>query len=618
MNKVASKIKLHRQELLIFSTFGLLTLIATYPIIFRMGTSVYGPLYRTDNISTVWHFWWLKYAWLHRLPSKFVSIIATPFGVHYSSQVPYYPVWMFLSKWSSILTNEVFTYNLTILVSFLLSAIFMYYLVYYFTKNKLASITSGIIYAFCPYHFNRAWEHLGLANIQWMPLYVLALLRLNDKRTYKNAILCGIAFWLVISFDYYYAYIMSIFTLGFLLFCFGYRWRRKWHLAFNGQWSRLKQDIKPAVRTLKMVVVAILFGVIVASPALYPIFKAMLFAPKTEAVAAAGYVRPFKELFSYSARPLSYLLPSKEHPLFGRGIEPFIGSIFYGRGTIEHTLYLGYIPLLLTFVAYRRWRRRRKETRDQPALAGTNYQSKEDFMVGFFIFSCLVALVFSMPPYLRIGNFKLFFPSFFMYKVLPMFRCYARFGAVVMLAVSVLAGFGLKYILEKIKTSKKRFALTTLITCLILFEFTNIPPFHTTDVSYSSQVYQWLSDQPGDFAVAEYPFGQVSIHKDYLFYQRVHQKRLINGAWQGTYAFKVRQKIVNILDPQTPGILSYLGAKYVLVHLDKYLDAREGQGVDIIGEVPDLSRQLGLKLLKKFDNVEVYKVKAKPIEPQVE
>lgn len=605
MRNIGTKLKSYYQEILIFSGFILLTLIATYPIIFRIHTSVYGPLYGTDCEGTLWGLWWLKYAWLNHAPPNFISIIVYPFGADFSKILIL--GCFFLFKWAVILTNEIFVYNSSLLFSFFISAVTMYYLVYQFTKNRVASVVSGIIFAFCPYHFNRTWEHFLLAQIQWIPLYSLTLLNLWRKPRFKNALFTTLAFTLVITFDPSYTYIMSIFTLGFMIFTAIYRWRDK-----LGSVNRQLREL--SLQVIKMTMIALFFTMILNLLIFYPTLKIMLIVPKTETIVALGYVRPFSYLFTHSARPLSYLLPASAHPIFGKFTKSMFGTIFYGRGSIEQTLYLGWVPIILAFIAFGRWRRTRK----------LKIEDKDDFIIGFFIFSAIVGFLFSMPPYFNLGIFKIYFPSFFMYKLLPMFRAYARFGVLVMLCVSVLAGFGLKYVLEKFKTPKKRFIFTTLITCLVLFEFTNIPPFHVTDIGKPPLVYQWLKEQKGDFAIVEYPLGETvgpgeaNMPNDYLFYQRVHQKKLINGAQIGTYAYKVKQKINKIMAPETPGILRWLGAKYVVVHLDRYKTAADSEAMDILGETPDLSKQRGLKLVKKFGDVEVYEVMAQPIEPKVD
>ena len=165
-------LKKYRSEILIFSFFVLLAIVATYPLIFKMRSYLYGL--GGDSFGAVWYFWWLKYAHLNQIPHLFCQFIASPIGVDYS-QFPSLVVINFFAKWLSILVNEIFAYNLIALLTFPLSALTMYYLVYHFTKDKLASTISGIIYVFCPYHLIHATQHLGTTNIQWLPLYALSL-----------------------------------------------------------------------------------------------------------------------------------------------------------------------------------------------------------------------------------------------------------------------------------------------------------------------------------------------------------------------------------------------------------------------------------------------------------
>ncbi|MBU4310605.1 hypothetical protein KKD34_03385 [bacterium] len=182
----------------------------------------------------------------------------------------------------------------------------------------------------------------------------------------------------------------------------------------------------------------------------------------------------------------------------------------------------------------------------------------------------------------------------------------------VMLCVSVLAGIGLASILEKIKSAKKRRIFLTVVLLLVFIEFAPTLPAPMVNAVNPPPVYEWLAKQEGDFTIIEYP---IETDYEYFFWQRIHQKRLVNGALSGTYADKVSKEIVDILKPKTPGILKYLGAKYVIFHPDKYL---ESEDVPVIGEVPDVSRQRGLKLVKTFKKARVYEIVAEPVRPKAE
>ena len=308
------------------------------------------------------------------------------------------------------------------------------------------------------------------------------------------------------------------------------------------------------------------------------------------------YHRPFEDLFAQSAKPLSFLLPSTVHPIFGKFTEQFIGSPLYGISFTEHTLYLGWTALALAFVAFRGWRKMPRN-KGQSLKNWDSPSTREHFYIGFFLFLAIIAWIFSQPPWWKIGPLKIYMPSFFMYKILPMFRAYCRFGIVVMMAVAVLAGFGLKFILEKFKTRMLKITVTTFFCGLVLLEFCNYPPFKVIDLSKVPQVYYWLKKQSGNPVIAEYPIDIIGPNEMYKFYQTVYQKRMINGTLPGSYAHEVARTITRLSSPDTASILKWMGVKYVTVHKEDYL---KDESVDDKEELNKIGRNPGLRLVKTF------------------
>lgn len=608
---------------LIFFFFILISIVTTYPLIFKMKSHVYGN--PGDPLGIIWFFWWLKYSAVNHISFSFCPLIAVPFGANYG-ELSLYTVSLFFTRQYILLTNEVFAYNLTIFTSFFFALITMYYLVLYFTKNKVASMISAIIYALSPYHFTQAAQHIGLASIQWMPLYLLFLFKLEEERRYRYVLLTAFTLSLFVFANYHHLYFMIIVTLAFLL----------WEI-----WRGLRSRIR-LFQFLKVFVLTVLIASVLILPFTQSFLRNVLISP-TEATKAI-FFRSLQDLFSNAARPLGYLLPSQDNPFFGRFTKKFIKSPFYGGHPVEHTLYLGWVGIVLSFFAIREWRRKNALMRNAERVHAISNQAIEQSSnprkvasllrgrqaikypasgikdqgsriqrgVSFFLFAGIVALLFSHAPYTDLGNFRIFFPSYFMYKLLPMVRVYARFGIVVMLCVSVLAGIGLASILERIKSAKKRKVFLSIILLLIFIEFAPTLPAPMVNATNPPQVYEWLAKQEGDFIIAEYPLEN---DVEYLFWQRIHQKRLVNGAQPRTYADKVRKEIVDILKSETPGILKYLGAKYVIFHPDKYLKSED---VPVIGEVPDVSKQGGLKLVKTFEEARVYEIVAELVRPKVE
>ena len=592
-----------REIVPVIAIFILLTMLMTFPLLLKVNTHIPG-FFSTDEPS-LWYLWWLKYSNQKGISSSFCPFIVAPFGADLKIMERLFPVWTAFKKIVVNFSNEIFTYNIEILLSFLLSGYFVYLMVEYLLKNKLAAILSGLIYAFCPYHFARAWQHISLANIQWMPLYIFALLKLKREINYKNIIFAVLALFLVSCFDYYYLYFMIISTAVFII-------------------SILIYEKKKSLRVIRTVILTNLIAASIFFLSIFPFFlgghlqKDTLIKPDAWAL-----VRPFEDLFSQSARPLSYILPSTEHPIFGGFTLRFVGSKLYGESFTEHALYLGWLPLWLAFVAFKKWRKNKKVS----DISHQSLAKQEDFYIIFFVSLALVAWFFSQPPWWKIGPIKIFMPSFFMYKILPVFRAYCRFGIVLMLAVAVLAGYGLKFILEKFRSNRSKLAMTILLCGLVLFEYWNYPPFKVIDVSKVPEVYYWLKGQPEDFTIAEYPLYANSPNEVYKFYQTRHEKKIINGSMPGSYANKVIRTITELSDLNTARVLKWMGVKYVIVHREDYIKTGLVEQIEELGKI---RRNPGLKFIKSYPlqecpqkniiciqktgPIDVYQVTALPIE----
>jgi len=579
-----------KRMMLVILMFFILTAIMTFPLFFKINSSIPGFSSTNESYASIWVFWNIKRCWQNKISTFHCDLIAAPFGIELGKFSLNYPLWGIIDKILVIFTNEVFTFNFLVLFSFILSGVFAYYLSYWVTKDFLASLFSGIVYAFCPYHFARAWQHIGLAQIQWMPLYILALLNLRQKKTVKSAVLASLVLFLVVSFDYYYTYFMAVATAVFIVYLVIFEKRNK-------------------LATVRMVFLSAALSSLIILISAFPVFRSILFGVDSSDLAARGYTRSFDDLFQQSARPLSYFLPTAQHPIFGKLTSIFIGSPYYGKSMTEHALYLGWVPLILAFVAVREYIKNiRIKTSNSEIRTGKN------FYLGFFIFLAIVAWFFSQPPWWRWGPVKILMPSFFMYKILPMFRAYCRFGIVVMLAVSVLAGFGAKLILERIKVKGIKLLIAILFCGLVLFEFLNFPPFKVIDLTRYPVVYDWLKAQPADITIAEYPLDLDGTNELYLFYQTKHHKKIINNTPQGSYANAVSRRIEYLGEARTAGILRWLGVKYVLVHEDWY---KNNDNQEEKRKIEGIEKNNGLRLLGQFEDIKVYEVTAKPVKPEV-
>ena len=158
-----------------------------------------------------------------------------------------------------------------------------------------------------------------------------------------------------------------------------------------------------------------------------------------------------------------------------------------------------------------------------------------------------------------------------------MFRSYARFGVLVLLCFSVLAAFGAKELFSlaaRLCRARKRQHKVLqllvpiaycLISTLIFFEFLDIPPFHSVGTS-TLPVYEWLADQPGDFAILVYPEDNSNFD---LLAQRIHGKRFLNP--KGRTPPEIREVYDSFTEPSTIEKLRQWGVKYVLIRRDTSL-----------------------------------------------
>jgi hypothetical protein len=593
---------LKSRGIVIFALVVIVISAATFPLLTNPNKFIPGFYSSDEPFSVLQGFWWLKYSSLHHLPWTNEFITAYPFGIQHSL-VYKLPLWFYVSKFISSISNEVQAYNLPLVFNLIASWLSMLLLVRHLTKNLYLGFFSGAIFALCPYQFARLWQHFALTFTEFMPLYILALIKVYENKRYKDIILCLLVFLLQISFELHYAFFSIVATLCFTLIV-----ERQ-----SNRFSLLK------VYLFLIVGIAIVSIAAIFNPLLKTFSSVNLGTPSAYSV-----VRPFEDLFAQSARPLSYFLPAIMHPVFWVFTEQFIGTPLYGTSLTEHTLYLGWIPLILAFVAFRHWKRNRK-------LRVINYNlPTADFYIVFFISLAIIAWLFSQPPWWSFGPLKLYMPSFFIYKILPMFRAYCRFGIMVMLAVAVLAGFGLKFILEKFKVGSAKIGIGILFLCLVLFEFWNYPPFKIIDVSKVPQAYYWLKDQPDDCVIAEYPLDIIGPNELYKLYQTRHEKRIINGTIPQTYAHAVAESITKLSNFRTAGVLKWMSVKYVFVHRNSYL---ESGLVEDREELSNIHSNSGLKFIRTFPAqgcprddiicaqktgpIDVYEVVTMPIEPAV-
>lgn len=502
-----------------------LSAVLTYPLIANI-TKFLPQGY--DVWWNVWWMWWIK--------KSLIGLHVSPFFTEYT----FHPTGTSLFFDSTNLANfiaaiplqsflgSIAAYNLLSLLAFVLSGYGIYLLAKYLTGDKKSSFIAGIIYTFSSYHFiHFAGGHLDIISMQWIPLYVLFLIKMVKEKGMKNAVFAAVFLALAALSTWYYMMYLAVFTAVFLTYCF-----------FRSRSSVLNFDF-----IKKFCLMAALFGLIV-SPIAYP-----MMAEKD------GYASTSRSVF-FSADLLGFFVPSPIHPIFGEHTKNiyknFSGNIF------ETANYVGFTVLFLAL------------------YSAINSKRKE---INFWLICSIIFLVLSLGPVLHInGNMLIPYPGIglgnfveklgvnlpdrhyeflenqtprealnnnivvplpyaILQQTIPFFsvmRAPARFAVLVMLSLAIASAFGLK---ELFKRSKKRELLFAAIICLIIFESISIP-FSSNDVSIPD-FYKKISKEEGDYALIEVPFKAKS-----MYYQTVHEKKLVYGYVSRT-PFSVQEFIGN-------------------------------------------------------------------------
>src|SRR5262245_51772129 len=107
--------------------------------------------------------------------------------------------------------NAVLAHQLTLLASFVTAGLAMAASVHWWTRDRLAALAAGCLFAFAPY---RLWQigNLHVISIQWMPLVLLGVDLVLDGQRLRGALLLATALTLSTLCSYYVGY--SAFALG--------------------------------------------------------------------------------------------------------------------------------------------------------------------------------------------------------------------------------------------------------------------------------------------------------------------------------------------------------------------------------------------------------------------
>lgn len=451
-----------------------LTIIFVHKVIIEIPTN-------GDAFQFLWSMWWFKKAILDFTNPYFTTYLFYPNGVSlaFSAITPFNSV---LSIPFQSIFGLVWTYRILILISFIFAGYGTYLLTKYLTGNMTVSFISGLIFMFSPYHFAHIWGgHLNIATIEWIPFYVLSLFKTARESRQINIIYSSFFLLLVALSDYYYLIFMVIFTIIFFLYS----------MTDNKNKFNRKYIIK------RISIMTVLFGLIFL-PFVYPLLKELF---RSNYMYYGGFTE-------YSADLLGFFIPASFHPIFG----PHLWATYnkFSGNTNEYTVFIGYTVLFLAFWSLKYWRKKE---------------------IKFWAISGMIFFILSLGPILHFNgklyeSIKLPYSIIEKIPIVSIARVPSRWDVLVMLSLAVLAGYGLKNILEKTK-DKKKLIIMIIFSSLIMFEY--LADFGYTSDTKIPEFYYNLKNDSENFAILEIPSNIYSDYPYYMYYQTLHEKKLIGG-----------------------------------------------------------------------------------------
>ena len=583
-----------RLHLYALVAYFVLTLVLTYPLILHFTTHVAGD--GSDDPALAWNLWWVPYSILNLGASPiYTDYMFFPIGLNLGFYTLTY-LNAFLSIPFQFVWGVIPAANINLILSFTLSGFGAYLLVTYLLRRTFADGTqihtektdsknirvyprlsasqiwfaafaAGLLYAFSANKF--LYASLGQFNIassQWIPFYILFLLKIFDAPNppRKYGFLLGFFLLAQALSEFIFASFLILFSIVFVVYRL---------IAARGK-----------IKNHKSKIINLGVAVVVFTLPMLPILVAMI----ADMLSEGDFIQQglgFSNIFS--ADLTGFFIPSHLHPLFG-SLEMLMQYPYM------NFMYLGFTALVLGIIAL--------------------WQVKPARMWGiwFAIFALL-----SLGPTLRVNGAEFDLPMpFDVLLEIPFIkgnRYPSRWSVMLTLSLAILVGYGVAYCVSRIANRRWQMAdgrkkvvgysLSALVCALLVFEHLSTPlPISNLQ---APEIYAQIARDAGNFSVMEIPLAwrngfrvtgsyrngsQGPIDRIFMyaqFFQATQQHPILNGNTSRNPELKfqyfaetpVLNSLVAIqmgheIDDATrardkalaPRVLQFFGTKYIIWH----------------------------------------------------
>lgn len=487
----------------VLAVAGLIAVLITWPVATAFSTTVVGGSGApSDTMGYWWDIWNNHRNGLDLWGAAVHDQIGFPFGRPLVGSgnlllgvftIPAFIIASFASAAATL--------NTLVLAGIALTGASMYLLIRWLRLGIGIAAWAGVAFMLAPYEMFRAAGHAPLAHMEWAPLLLMAGIAWVARPTWRRALLlAGATLFGWLSNPYYGAMagvvVVVILIVGAVVL-----------IRRLGGVRNAAAPVGIAVGWL-FATVAIPLGILIRAS-----------SGATEAV-----MRQEIELELYGARLWDYFIPPpgtwlSEGLVGPAGIDPA-----HSPGG-ERTVFLGWVVVLLALAGITLAIRARQHLHRPLGIA-----------IAIALPVAVVAGIFSLASPTRLWGLELAMPSSLIFEYLPYLRAWARFGAVVLAAVLIVAAIGLFLI---VRGRSKLWGYSWIAAALVLTaaEMPLAPPIGSGPplvvegrAPEDVPVWQWLRDNRQGEPVIETPaFTREDNDRVYLGGQTVHLHPLANG-----------------------------------------------------------------------------------------
>lgn len=513
-------------HLAVLLAYAALTAIMTWPLARHAISALPGDGF--DGWQNYWNLWWLKTALVDRLTNPFqTDILYSPTGVGLYFHT-LNPLNGLISMPVQVTAGLMAAYNMVVLASWVLAGYGAFLLCLWclqptpVARQQSTNVTSmtaesaryagafvaGVVFTFAPFHMAHLLGHMQVMSLQWIPFYVLFLLRgigrsRSGRSWLPNAVLAGLFLVFNGLSDWYFVLYLFLFTVLVI----AYYWVGNLISGARNKSADARGVLRSFLEVLRPPAVAGALFVVVLSPVLLPMVR--------EATRFSFMVRPASDLYILSATVVDYLIPSRLHTLLREA-----GHLLPGNQIApisERTIAVGYAALALAIVAVVLRRRR--------ALP--------------WVLAALFFLLLSLGPEMHFARVTWdsvpaeagsaqdaasWTPFGMLNRAVPFMsisRSVSRYALMVQFSMAVLSGIGLYALLVRVPRRSAGVLAATALS-LVLAEYWVAPyPLSKAD---TPAFYAELAKQSGAGAVLNLPMNYD--RPGYLLYQTVHGRPL--------------------------------------------------------------------------------------------